>query len=60
MSNKELTEEREKIVKGLELTYERLVEFKKHKKTPIIISKGDEIIELDPEKVNPKTIYKYQ
>ena len=45
---KELAEQRKKIIKGLELTYKRLIEFKKSKNSPLIISENGKIIELDP------------
>jgi hypothetical protein len=35
-----------------------MVEFKKQKKSPIIVYKDGEIKELDPEKVSPTTVYK--
>ncbi len=57
--SKKLKEQREKIVKGLELTYKKLIEFKKNKNSPLIISKNGEVIELDPEKAQPTTIYKW-
>lgn len=41
----------EKIKEGLERAYERLIEYKKYKKTPLIVSKGGEIIEISPEKI---------
>ncbi|MFT6783781.1 MAG: sulfur carrier protein ThiS [Saprospiraceae bacterium] len=55
-----LREQREKIVKGLELTYKNLIEFKKNKNSPLIISKNGEIIELDPQKAQPTTTYKWR
>ena len=59
MTNKELKEKRERIIRGLELTYQRLVEFKKLKNTPIIVSKDGKILELDPNKALPTTLYKW-
>lgn len=50
-------ENRDKIIQGLELAYKRLVEYKKYKKTPIIISKQGKVIEIDPEKILPTTSY---
>lgn len=58
--SKNLIEQREKIVKGLELTYKKLIEFKKNKNSPLIISENGKIIELDPEKAQPTTIYKWK
>ena len=47
-----------KIVDGLELAYERMVEFKRYKKTPLVISKNGVIIEIPPEEIPPTTKYK--
>lgn len=55
----ELKKQREKIVKGLELAYKRLIEFKKSKNSPIVISRDGEIIELDPKEALPTTTYKW-
>lgn len=58
--SKELKEQREKIVKGLELTYKRLIEFKKSKRSPLVISRDGKVVELDPEEAQPTTVYKWQ
>lgn len=42
----------EKIKEGLELTKEKLLEFKKQKKSPLIISKDGKIEEIPPENVD--------
>jgi len=48
----------DKIIAGLELAYKRLIEFKKYKKTPIIVSKDGKIIELNPEQISTnKNVY---
>ncbi|GAB1858115.1 hypothetical protein MHTCC0001_29520 [Flavobacteriaceae bacterium MHTCC 0001] len=41
----------DKIKDGLEKAYKRLIEFKKYKKSPIIVSKNGEVIEIAPEKI---------
>jgi len=41
----------EKIIEGLEKAYKKLIEFKKYKKTPIIVSKEGQIIEILPENI---------
>lgn len=41
----------DKIIDGLEKAYKKLIEFKKYKKTPIIVSKDGKIIEISPEKI---------
>ncbi len=49
----------EKIRKGLEESYKKLIDFKKYKKTPIIISKDGVIIEQSPDKITThSTVYK--
>lgn len=59
MDNKvELKEKRKKIVAGLEKTYQKLVEFKRYKKSPLIIAKNGEILEIAPEKILPTTAYR--
>ena len=49
MKEKECKDLREKIDKGLKLTYERLIEFKKQKNSKLIIMKGDKIVSIKPE-----------
>lgn len=39
---------KEKIVKGLEKVYERLIEFKKEKNSELVIMKGDKIVKIKP------------
>ncbi len=47
------------IKKGLEKAYLRLIEFKKYKKTPIIVSKDGQIVEIEPESIDTKNkVYK--
>lgn len=59
MDNKEqLKEERDRIVKGLEETYKRLVEFKKQKNSPMIVTRNGKIEAVDPNEILPTTLYK--
>lgn len=44
----------EKIIEGLELAYKKLIEFKKYKKTPIIVSKNGKVTEISPDKATAK------
>jgi hypothetical protein len=44
-------EEREKITKGLEEVYRRLIEFKKQKNSPLVISRDGEVLEIDPNEI---------
>lgn len=40
---------REKLEKGLEKTYERLILFKKEKNSKLVIMQGDKIVKIKPE-----------
>jgi hypothetical protein len=40
---------RNKIIKGLELTYERLIEFKKEKNSELVIIKDGKIVRVKPK-----------
>lgn len=40
---------RDKIVKGLEKVYEKLIEFKKEKKSKLVVMQGDKIVKINPE-----------
>ncbi len=40
---------KDKIVNGLEKVYEKLIEFKKEKKSELVIMKGDKIVKIKPE-----------
>ena len=57
-TQEQLKEERDKIVKGLEETYRRLVEYKKQKKSPMIVVRDGKIVAIDPNKILPTTLYK--
>ncbi len=46
--NKEI-ELRDKILKGLEKVYEKLIEFKKEKKSELVIMKDGKIVRIKPE-----------
>lgn len=59
MENREqLEEKRERIAKGLEQAYKKLVEFKKQKNSPMVISRNGEVVEVDPHDVPPTTTYR--
>jgi len=56
MENKnQIDEQTKKILRGLEKSYQKLVEFKKYKKSPLIVSKDGVIVEIQPEKILPTT-----
>lgn len=40
---------KEKILKGLEKVYEKMVEFKKEKNTEIVVMRGNKIVKIKPE-----------
>ncbi len=39
----------QKILKGLEKVYERLIEFKKQKNTELVVMKNGKIVKIKPE-----------
>ena len=39
---------RDKILKGLETVYEKLIAFKKEKKSELIVMQGNKIVKLKP------------
>ncbi len=45
----EQIELRNKIIAGLKIAYERLIEFKKQKKTDLVIMQGDKIVRIKPQ-----------
>ncbi|SHM52115.1 hypothetical protein SAMN04488057_1025 [Cyclobacterium lianum] len=57
-TKEQLKEERDKIVKGLEETYRRLIEYKKQKKSPMIVVRNGKIVAVDPNEILPTTLYK--
>lgn len=52
-------ENRDKILKGLEQAYKKLIEFKKYKKTPMVIGKDGKVVEIPYEKIKTtdNTVY---
>lgn len=57
-TKKQLKEERDKIVKGLEETYRRLLEVKNRNKSVMIIMNDGKVIAADPEGLMPTVQYK--
>lgn len=49
----QLKELEDKLSNGLEKAYLKMLEFKKQKGSPIIVSKDGKIIEIDPSKTTP-------
>ncbi len=53
MGTKEQIEDiREKVIKGLKKTYEKLLEIKKRNNGVIVVSQNGEIIKIKPKKEN--------
>lgn len=42
-------EEKEKILKGLELAYQRLLEYKKSKNSVLVMMRDNKIVKIKPE-----------
>jgi hypothetical protein len=57
-TEEQFKEERDKIVKGLEEAYRKLVEFKKAKNSPLVVVRDGKIVEIDPNDVPPTISYK--
>jgi len=57
-SKDQFKEERDKIVKGLEEAYRLLIEFKKQKHSPLIVSRNGVIKAIDPNDASPTVSYK--
>ena len=50
MSTKEeLQDFREKLIKGMSLSFQRLLELKKQKNSPLVISKDGKVVEVSVE-----------
>lgn len=56
-SKNKIDEQTQKILTGLEISYQKLVEFKRYKKSPLIVEKDGVIMEIQPEKILPTTTY---
>lgn len=57
-TKEQLKEERDRIVSGLEETYRRLVEYKKQKKSPMVVLRDGKIEAVDPNEIEPTIMYK--
>lgn len=56
MENK-IDKQTQNILTGLEKSYQKLVEFKKYKKSPLIVEKDGVILEIEPDKILPTMKY---
>lgn len=58
MDNKnQMDEQTQKILRGLEKSYQKLVEFKRYKNSPLIVAKDGVIMEIQPGEILPTTTY---
>jgi len=57
-TKEQLKEERDRIVKGLEETYRKLIDYKKQKNSPMIVLRNGKIEAVDPNEILPTTLYK--
>ena len=51
----ELSDLETKVTKGLKIAHTKMIEFKKFKKTPIVISSNGKVIEVTPEEMELET-----
>lgn len=58
MSDKEFDIFREKLKKGLEKAYKKMVAQKRLTNSPIIVSKNGKVIKLDPHEAPSTTTYR--
>lgn len=58
MDKTELEEKRENIILGLEKAYQKMVEFKKYKKSPLVVSRNGKIVEIPYDEIPPTIKYK--
>ena len=49
MKNDEHNEFRDKVLKGLELSYQRLIEYKKQKNSELVVMRDGKIVRIKPE-----------
>ena len=54
----QLKELEDKFAKGLEEAYRKMIMFKKQKNSPVVISKKGKVVKIDPDKIQPTTMYK--
>ena len=58
MITNNLKEERDKIVKGLEEAYRRLIIQKRQTNRPMVVVRDGKITEVDPHEMPSTTVYK--
>jgi len=55
--NKDFKIERDKIIKGLEEAYRKMIIFKKEKNSKVVVSENGKILEIDPNDMPPTIHY---
>lgn len=48
-SEEELADLGAKVSKGLKIAHKKMLEFKKYKKTPVVISRNGKVVRVPPE-----------
>lgn len=57
MTTEAKIERKKKILKGLEKAYEDMIEFKKQKKSKLVIIKNDKIVKIKPQLLYTKALF---
>ena len=55
--NNEFKVERDKIIKGLEEAYRKMIIFKKEKNSKVVVWENGKILEIDPNEMPPTIKY---
>jgi hypothetical protein len=48
MTEEELKQQKENLLLGLKIAYEKMLEFKRYKKTKVVVMRDGKIVHLDP------------
>jgi len=59
MEENSFEEKNKKIMQGLEMAYAEMIQFKRYKKTPLVISENGKVVKIDPEKAPSTTTYHF-
>ena len=51
-----LDKDTKELLKGLEKSYQKMIDFKKYKKSPLIVSKNGKIFEIKPNDIKDNFI----
>lgn len=58
MNKKQFADFQEKLLKGLEKAYAKMIIEKRKKNTPLVVWKNGEVIKIDPHKAPSTTTYR--